>query len=139
MTSARLNSWEDVAAFLHQQPPETRICIHKGFLPHPQVFLMASVIYPPQGQLATYYKRLSPTAGLLVRDFGTYYDAQIDVRYHVEEVSMTPPTDSQKLIASGTALGAVLGSALGRSSKSVAAAALLGGAIAALLSEGRNK
>lgn len=137
MPGIQLSSWDDVAAFLSQQAAGTRICINKGFLPHPQVYLMAPVIYPPQGQLATYYKMLSPTIGLLVRDFGRYYDAQIDFRPYaeVEDPGLTTAmtTNPQQLIAGGTALGAAIGSALGRTDKSVAAAALFGGAIAALL------
>ena len=133
MYNIQLNSWQDVANFLSQQAQGTRICVNKGFLPHPQVFLMAPVIYPPQGQLVTYYKMLSPTVGFLVRDFGSYYDAQVDIRPYVEQVSIVPAADPQRTIAAGTALGAALGSALGRSDKSVVAAALFGGAIAALL------
>lgn len=137
MTNFRLSSWDDVAAFLSQQMAGTRICVNKGHLPHPQVYLMAPVLYPPQGQLATYYKMLSPTIGFLIRDFGHYYDAQLDFRPYaeVEQTALTPSaeTNPQQLIAGGTALGAAIGSALGHTDKSVAAAALFGGALAALL------
>lgn len=115
-------------------------------MPHPATLALYPVIYPPMGQVATYYKLLNPTLGFLVIDFTTHYDCQLDHR--PQPLPMTPaqhalaPVPAQEaeaLIAGGTALGAALGASLGKTQKSVAAGALLGAAFAALLAANTNK
>jgi hypothetical protein len=133
-------SWEQVITALSGQMPGTRLCLNKWSLPHPATVGLYSVIYPPMGQLATYYKLIQPALGFLVIDFGTHYDCQLDHRPQPlatvlmqQALDPAPVAAAGALIAGGTALGAALGASLGKTEKSVAAGALLGAAFAALI------
>lgn len=113
-------------------------------MPHPATSGMYPVIYPPMGQLATYYKLLQPALGFLVIDFGTHYDSQLDHRPQplataLAHQALAPAHGTAgALIASSTALGAALGASFGKTEKSVAAGALLGAALAALIAANSN-
>lgn len=137
--------WEQVIAVLGSQSPGTRLGLNKWTLPHPATFGMYPVIYPPIGQLATYYKVIQPALGFLAIDFGTHYDCQLDHRLQAIDLALIQqaldpvPGVAEAMIAGGTALGAALGASLGKTDKSVAAGALIGAALAALFAANSNK
>lgn len=138
-------SWERVIGVLSGQGPGTRLCINKWNMPHPATVGLYPVIYPPMGQVATYYKLITPVLGFLVIDFTTHYDCQLDHRplplptTAVQTMPVPAPVPgAEALIAGGTALGAALGASLGKTQKSVATGALLGAALAALIAANKN-
>jgi hypothetical protein len=90
---------------------------------------MAPSIGLPEGQSASYRKVLRDGADLTVMDFGGHYEIRIDA------VVASPADETASIIAGGTALGALVGSAFGRSKDAVLAAAAVGGVLAALFAD----
>jgi hypothetical protein len=129
MTTLALSGWRGVVQLLRSEPPGVTLRLPKGHLPHPRTFRMTPTIGLPEGQWASYRKVLRDGAGLTVKDFGEHYEIRI------EAVGASPVHEPASIIAGGTALGALFGSAFGRSQEGVVAAAAVGGMLAALFAD----
>jgi hypothetical protein len=124
-----MTGWRRVVQLLRAEPPGVILRLPKGHLPHPRTFRMTPALALPEGQSASYRKVLRDGAGLTVDDFDAHYEIRIEV---VRPVAGEPPS----LIGGGAALGALVGSAFGRSQDGVVAAAAVGAVLAALFAEG---
>jgi hypothetical protein len=122
-----LGGWRRVVHLLRAEPPGVILRLPKGRLPHPRTFRMTRTVALPEGQTASYRKVLRDGAGLMVADFDHHYEIRI-------EMDGAPADEPASLVAGGTALGALVGSAFGRTRDGVLAAAAVGGLLAALLS-----
>lgn len=92
----------------------------------------------PEGQDADYRLVLLGGAGFHVRDFTTHYDAHIDqVHPDVNPVEHLRRDAPRAFIASGVALGALVGRGVGTSKEATLAGAAIGGLFAALLASTR--
>lgn len=129
-----VRSWAAVLTILNFYPSGTILRVTKQGLPHPKVFGMFWSVGMPEGQVADYRKVLPGGAGFHVKDFQTHYEVHID-RVHpdinvIEHLRHDAPS---AFVASSTALGALVGTALGRSGGAALAGAAVGGLVGLLL------
>lgn len=128
-TAMTIATWTDVVRILRAQPAGSTVRVRKGCLPHPSTFGMGVSLGLPVGQTADYRKVLRGGAGFHVLDFVTHYEAHVDaVHPDVDFVSHLREDAPGKFVGGMAAVGALIGTAIGRSHKS----ALLGSAIGAL-------
>jgi hypothetical protein len=121
--------WRRVVQLLRAEGPGVTLRLPKGHLPHPRTFRLTPSIALPEGQSTTYRKILRDGAGLTVDDFDEHYEIRL------ERTAPSGAGEPASLIAGGAALGALAGSAFGRSRDGVLAAAALGGLLAALFAD----
>jgi len=88
----------------------------------------------PEGQDSDYRLVLADGAGLHVKDFGTHYETHIDeVHPDVDIVEHLRRDAPGVFVASGAALGAVIGGGVGSSKNSTFVGAAIGGLFATML------
>jgi len=134
-----LPTWGGVVQVLQQYAPRTVCRVEKGVLPHPCAAGMKASIGMPEGQTADYRLVLLGGAGFHVKDFGSHYEAHIDeVHPDVNAIEHLRRDAPGVFIASGAALGAVIGRSVGTSKEATLAGAALGGLFAALLTSARE-
>lgn len=139
MSHQYVRSWRDAVALLRFEAPRTVLRVPKVWLPHPLTAGMTTSIGLPEGQLADYRLRLQGTAGLHVKDFGEHYEIHVDeVHPDVNPIEHLRRDSPGTFVAGGAALGALIGSALGKKSDSVIGGAVLGGILAALLASNKD-
>lgn len=124
MTPPIRNPWLDVADALAQDGPGSAVVAWASQLPHPLDAGMRRVVtFPAVGQSEEYGLAL-PGGELRVRDFGTHYEATLLPRPTLETMLQREPGSA---VLGAVVLGALLGTALGKSQESALTGALLGG------------
>lgn len=138
MNGYRQATWGSVIQLLAHHSPRTVCRVEKGALPHPLAAGMKRSIGMPEGQAADYRLVLLGGAGFHVKDFTTHYEAHIDeVHPDVNAIEHLRRDAPGTFIASGVALGAIVGRGVGTSKEAALAGAALGGLFAALLTSAR--
>jgi hypothetical protein len=95
---------------------------------------MTASIGLPIGQVANYRKTLRDNTPFRVNDFGTHYEAHLEAVHCTLDLARYVPGEGPAAHVSGAvALGALLGSAVGKSKNAVLAGAAIGGLAAILL------
>lgn len=120
-------SWAQVALYLQQQPPGTLVRLHASQVEHPLDAGMSQSLGMPTGQRADYRLDVSDDWRLAVLDFGIHYDAWLESivkRSALENALRESPGST---VMGATALGALLGLAVGRSERSALTGAVIGG------------
>jgi hypothetical protein len=125
--------WSEVAQLLATQPPRTVLRVQKHQVEHPNAAGLATSIGFPFGQRADFRFRYSDCTGLHVRDFGPYYEAYVDRANQDVDLTEQLLTDVRgSHFAAMAALGAFVGTLLGRKPGAVIAGAAVGGVLAML-------
>jgi hypothetical protein len=139
VSNHRASTWNGVVRVLQNYTPRTICRVEKGLLPHPRAVGMKLSIGMPEGQSADYRLLLPRNEGLHVKDFGTHYEAHIDeVHPDVNAIEHLRRDAPGAFIASGVALGAMIGKRVGTTKDAALAGAALGGLFAALLVSARE-
>ena len=134
-------TWKAVAAELGRHPGGTVLRVPAHAVQHPLDGKMRYGVGLPVGQRTDFQLLLAGDRRLHVRDFGAFYEAHL---VRVARVAPPAPATSAEpaaKIVGATALGGLLGAALGKSREAVLTGAALG-LLAALLgaaAEDRNR
>jgi hypothetical protein len=133
-------AWRDLLRWIQQQPAGTILRLEKWRVEHPLDGGLRPGLGLPMGQRADFRLRLSDCSGLHVRDFGTHYEAHVDQVDPscgpLEHLVRDAPNMS---IAGAGALGALLGSVLGKSKEATLAGGFLGALIAFAAVDAKRK
>lgn len=134
MSEHRVSTWTGLVCVLRGYQPRTIFRCEKGVLPHPLAAGMSRSVGLPEGQDSDYRLVLADGAGLHVKDFGTHYETHIDeVHPDVDIVEHLRRDAPGVFVASGAALGAVIGGGVGSSKNSTFVGAAIGGLFATML------
>jgi hypothetical protein len=132
MTSRALGArapfrWLEVAKQLQAAAPGTVARFRPAQVEHPRAGGMRVAVALPFNQRADYRLAVAPGQDLVVADFGTHYEAHLEIREApptFEETLRTKPGTSAAQMVFG---GALLGLAIGRSKEGAIAGAAIGG------------
>jgi hypothetical protein len=126
--------WREVIEYLAKQPAGTSVHVESHRVEHPRDGGLGPMMGIPVGQRGDWGGLLSDGTLVAARDFGSYYDVKLHARSPASALAMPSDTSEsispQAMVLGLTALGALLGLALGRSKDGVLTGALLGGATA---------
>lgn len=143
MTRRTPRTWREVIATLSAESKGAVARIPKGLLPHPRTAGMKESIGLPVGQTADFRLMLASGAGFHVQDHGTHYEAHIDeVHPDVNPFEHLRKDAPGTFIAGSAALGAMVGSAIGRKGEAAwvgAALGALGGLLLAAVQDSQPK
>jgi hypothetical protein len=118
-------TWLQVAQHLKAKPVGTLFRVEKHLAQHPRDGGLHPSFGLPVGQQADYRLGYPNCGGLHVRDYGTYYVAHLDRVNPVCDPVGHIVQDTPNL-ASGAAIGALVGLLLGRSKEALLAGAAVG-------------
>lgn len=136
MRRRTIRTWVDAARVLASQQQGAVLRVRKGTLPHPEVAGMRESIGLPEGQHADFRKLLRGGRGFHVKDFGRYYEAHVDEVHPDVSALEHLRQDAPDVYVSGSiALGAVVGTAIGKTPRAALVGAAIGGLLALLATE----
>jgi hypothetical protein len=124
-------TWQQIVDALSRQGADATARVDAHHVEHPHDGGLTATFGLPRGQRATFRASLSDGGILFVDDFATFYEARIDrVAPAIQKAQPAPPNVNALGPALGlSALGALLGLALGQNERSAMTGALLGGAV----------
>ncbi len=126
-------TWNDIARHLSAQPAGTRIHLPTSQVEHPRAAGMSPGAGVPLGQRTDYRADISHGRRLEIADFGSHYECHLERSLTPAEFDHAVRAEPSSTVAGATALGALLGVALGRDRRAALTGAVIGG-IAALAS-----
>lgn len=115
--------WKEIAVLLE---PGGTVMLRKESAQHPRDGGLLPGIDLPVGQLATFKLPVTATRSLRVREYPSYYVAEL------VDCASSPPAEVDPAGA-GVAIGAVFGLLIGKSFAATCVGALIGGALGATL------
>jgi hypothetical protein len=122
--------WQQIVEGLAAQGSDASARIESHRIEHPRDGGLTPTFGLPRGQRATFRARLSDGSTLSVDDFGGYYEARINRAVpKIERPAPPAADDALGSVLGMSALGALLGLALGQSERSAMTGALVGGAL----------
>lgn len=121
-------TWTGVLDWIKQHAPGNSFKMFPHQIQHPKDAGMTMALDVPLGQRTTYRMLVADNMDLVVRDFGAYYEAFLELRPTMSGLEKTLTESPGTSVAGMVAAGALLGLLFGRSKNS----ALTGAAIGAL-------
>lgn len=118
-------TWNQIIAELTQSGSDALARVPAYKMQHPRAAGLRQTFGGPFGQRASYRALLSDGTSLCVEDFGHVYEAHLEGP--APAVQPAPRAPATEAVVGLTALGALLGLALGGNKESVITGALLGG------------
>lgn len=132
-------TWNNVVAELAGRPPQTRLLLAKGVLPHPKAAGMRPSAGLPEGQIADYRHRFTDGSGLHVQDFGDHYEAHLDKVHPETDFLQHLREDAPGVLVGGAAAaGATAGGLIGGTWKAALVGAAIAGIVGILLAARRD-
>lgn len=129
----RIWLWHEVAQLLAAQPAGAILRVQKHQVEHPSAAGLVPGVGLPLGQRSDFRWPSGFPVGLHVRDFGAHYEAHLertDAARHLIDQLGTATSGSH--VAAMAALGALMGSLLGKKPEAALAGAAVGGLLALL-------
>ncbi len=125
--------WQNVLDALDGHEPGSILRLSKRSVPHPLDQGARESVGLPQGQSADYRWELESGESLHVRDFGTHYEAHIDLVDPAVDLLAHLANDAPGTMITGSAAGgALIGTAVARTAAGALVGGLVGGLVGAL-------
>lgn len=120
-------TWAAAIEWFRKNPVGQIFRIFPHQIQHPKDAGMTPALDMPEGQRTTYRMMITDTQDLVVRDFGTRYEACLELRPTPQGLEKMLTESPGSSVAGAVAAGALLGLLFGRSKDSVLVGAALGG------------
>ncbi len=127
MNKCTIFTWSQIGLHLQTQSPGTRIRLKASQVEHPQDAGMVPGIALPIGQRTDYRIDIGREHRLAVQDFGSHYEACLERIITPSELEKALKKSPGSTVLGATALGALLGVAIGRTESAALTGALIGG------------